>query len=88
MPADAIHDGGMTPRAAVAVLRALLQPGDVVLIKGRLGQKLDRVRMLLAGDRVGCDIALCDLTIPCVDCPALREGWGTRSMVLRQGLDP
>ena len=88
MPAAAIHDGGANPQQAVAALRALLQPGDVVLIKGRRGQKLDRVRLLLQGVRVGCDVGLCDLGALCVECPMLAAGWGARQMIMQRGLDP
>lgn len=88
MQASAIHDGGNSPQQAVAALRALLQPGDVVLIKGRKGQALDRVRLLLQGDRVGCEVGLCDVGLSCAQCPALSAGWGTRRMVLRRGLTP
>lgn len=88
MPAAAIHDGGNGPRQAAAALRALLQPGDVVLVKGRKGQALDRVRLILQGDRVECDVGLCDVGLPCVRCPVLAAGWGARRMVLRRGLTP
>ncbi|MGH8851177.1 MAG: hypothetical protein ACREYD_09290 [Casimicrobiaceae bacterium] len=47
MPRAAVADGGRTVHQAAAVLQKMLQPGDVVLLKGRRPQKLDRVRMLL-----------------------------------------
>lgn len=77
-----IHDGGNAPQRAAGVLRALLRPGDVVLVKARRGQKLDRVRLLLQGRTVGCDIALCDLQDPCVECPMCASGWGSHRAVL------
>jgi len=87
MPDGAIHDGGTTPQQAAAVLRTLLGPGDVVLIKGRRGQMLDRVRLLLQGERVGCAVTYCDLRgLPCVACPMRAAGWGTRRMVVRRGV--
>jgi UDP-N-acetylmuramoyl-tripeptide--D-alanyl-D-alanine ligase len=86
MPATAVHDGGSRPQQAAAVLADLLQPGDVVLVKGSRGQMLDRVRLILEGRRVGCDIDLCDQrSIRCVECPMLEEGWGTRRMIVRAG---
>ena len=80
MPAAAIHDGGKTPQQAVAVLRALFRAGDVVLIKGRRGQAMDRVRLLLQGERVGCDLSLCDLPGTCATCPMLATGLGRAAL--------
>jgi UDP-N-acetylmuramoyl-tripeptide--D-alanyl-D-alanine ligase len=86
MPATAVHDGGSRPQQAAAVLSGLLQPGDVVLVKGSRGQMLDRVRLILEGRRVGCDIDLCDQrSMRCVECPMLEAGWGARRMIVRAG---
>ena len=68
------------------MLRELLRPGDVVLVKGRRGQKLDRVRLLLEGRTVGCDLALCDLQDPCVGCPMCTTGWSGHRAVLPSDL--
>jgi UDP-N-acetylmuramoyl-tripeptide--D-alanyl-D-alanine ligase len=77
MPREAIVDTGRTVQEAAARLRAMLRPGDVVLMKGRRGQKLDRVRLMLEGREVGCSIKLCEIrTMECVDCPMLERGWG------------
>lgn len=86
MNAGAIHDGGLTPQQTVVVLRELLRPGDAILLKGRRGQKLDRVRLLLAGAPVGCDVALCDLQVACTDCPMRERGWHGRPRVLERDL--
>lgn len=86
LPDDAIHDGGRTPQRTVAVLRALLRPGDAVLLKGRRGQKLDRVRLLLAGATVDCDVPLCDLQVYCADCPMRERGWHGRPRVVERDL--
>lgn len=76
MPKSAIIDGGRTPRQVATALAALLEPGDVVLIKGRGSQKLDRVRLILQGRRVNCDIVHCNLnTVNCERCPMLERGW-------------
>jgi len=83
MAKAAIIDGGRTPQQAVKVLRKLLQPGDVMLIKGRDTQKLDRVRLILQGRRVMCDIRFCNLRMmDCENCPMLETGWGDHRPIM------
>lgn len=83
MPPECIHDGGRNPQQAAAVLRRLLQPGDVVLIKGRDTQALDRVRLILQGGRVGCNISFCSVgQLNCATCPMLEPGWGTHRVIM------
>ena len=83
MPACAIHDGGRDVLSAAAALRTLLEPGDVVLVKGRGSQRFERIRLLLAGRRVGCDIPTCKVHVrPCSDCGMLERGWRGRKVVL------
>jgi UDP-N-acetylmuramyl pentapeptide synthase len=74
MPRAAIIDGGRTPRQVADALSELLRPGDVVLIKGRASQMLDRVRLILEGRRVTCDIRFCPLrTGECEGCAMLER---------------
>ena len=83
MPNTAITNSGRTVHDAAAVLQKKLQPGDVLLIKGRRPQKLDRVRIILQGRRVRCDIPFCDIrTMECEDCPMLERGWGTHRVIM------
>ena len=85
MPSSCIIDGGRTPRQAAEALVKLVQPGDVVLIKGRNAQMLDRVRLILEGRRVGCDIRFCNVrTLDCVHCPMLKEGWDAHRIIMRE----
>ena len=82
MAAADIADAGRTPRQAADKLAAILEPGDVVLIKGRDTQQLDRVRLILEGRTVGCDIRMCHMrTIVCDQCPMLERGWGTHRVI-------
>ena len=59
----------------VEILQRDLKPGDVVLIKGRDTQKLERVAFSLMGRKVSCDISFCDLKVRCARCPMLERGW-------------
>jgi len=61
---------------AAELLRAQLQPGDVLLIKGRYEQHLERIALSLMGRNVLCDIKLCRIKrSTCADCPMLERGW-------------
>ena len=76
MPRTAVTSAGRTARDAAEALSQVLHPGDVLLIKGRGPEKLDRVRLILQGRRVGCDIRYCSLrTQECEQCPMLERGW-------------
>ena len=83
MPSQAIVDGGRTPREAAHALAQIIQPGDVVLIKGHRNQRLDRTRMILHGHRVECDIGFCDMrAIDCEDCAMLETGWAKHRVIM------
>ncbi|HEX7009672.1 MAG TPA: Mur ligase family protein [Phycisphaeraceae bacterium] len=59
---------------AVDRLRGGIGDGDVVLIKGRGTQKLQRVGLVLAGQTVRCTLRACPLKlIECEDCRLLRR---------------
>lgn len=82
MDAARIVAAGDTPGAVAARLAALLEPGDVVLVKGRDTQRLARVCLILLGRTVGCEIRSCHLrTITCDECPMLERGWGAHRVV-------
>lgn len=79
MPSAWTVDAGRSPRRAAELLAATIEPGDVVLVKGRDTQKLDRVRLILSGRDVRCDIAFCNVrTVQCESCPMLERGWNAR----------
>lgn len=57
------------------IVLADLGEGDVVLVKGRDSQKLDRVSLMLAGRRVRCARTHCGIRMPrCSACPMLEQG--------------
>jgi hypothetical protein len=73
---ERILRAGESTRAATELLRAAdLGPGDVVLIKGRSTQRLDRVSLSLLGRPVRCNISLCQAHLSCGECPMLERGW-------------
>lgn len=83
MSRTAVTDAGRTAQQAAEALSKLLLPGDVLLIKGRGPEKLDRVRLILEGRQVGCDIRYCSFrTIECEDCPMLERGWGRHRVIM------
>ena len=70
-----VNAGNLVIKAAEA-LKNDLGPGDVVLIKGRDTQRLDRVACALAGHHVRCTIQQCRLKHHrCHECPMLESGW-------------
>jgi UDP-N-acetylmuramoyl-tripeptide--D-alanyl-D-alanine ligase len=61
---------------AAAALRAELAPGTVILVKGSHRQKLGRIRFLLQGETVRCDLRACPRTgLSCRLCPHLSKGF-------------
>jgi UDP-N-acetylmuramyl pentapeptide synthase len=75
LPRNALINAQRNVFKAVEVLRKSLGPGDVVLIKGRTTQRLERVAFALAGRKVRCDISFCDEKMRCEHCPMLEQGW-------------
>jgi UDP-N-acetylmuramoyl-tripeptide--D-alanyl-D-alanine ligase len=73
---SAVLYAGHSALRAVEILRQQLQPGDVVLLKGRYEQHLERIALSLMGRNVQCDIKLCRIKRSvCADCPMLERGW-------------
>lgn len=83
MPRTSVTNAGSTARDAAEALSQLLLPGDVLLIKGRGPEKLDRVRLILEGRQVGCNIRYCSLrTQECEQCPMLERGWEGHRVIM------
>jgi UDP-N-acetylmuramoyl-tripeptide--D-alanyl-D-alanine ligase len=80
---------GMDLMRAVEIVRAELQPGDVVLVKGRHRERLDRISLALTGRTVGCKLHWCDLnTQSCGTCPMLERGWYKPGQAGAESLPP
>lgn len=58
-------------KATADALRELLKEGDVVLVKGRDTEKMDRVALALLGRDVRCRRKFCNLPWRCDGCPQL-----------------
>ena len=64
-----------TVAAAADLLRAELQPEDIVLLKGRGEQKLSRIALALSHVKVGCHLEFCPFeNVLCQACPKLGVG--------------
>jgi UDP-N-acetylmuramoyl-tripeptide--D-alanyl-D-alanine ligase len=78
-PADRIHQSAPGILDAISTVRGLLRPGDTVLLKGRIPQKLDRLILALQGRTVVCNLEIC--STPgwyCQDCEMLETGFKDR----------
>ncbi len=78
LPREQIVNAGHGVRRALEVLRQDLEAGDVVLIKGRDTQRLDRISLALVGREVRCEREFCRLRMPCDDCNLLSVGRNPR----------
>ncbi len=66
----------------IELLRSEVKAGDVLLLKGREGQRLERIAFALQGRAVKCDLGACDAkSTSCDNCPVLGEGWAGRKIV-------
>jgi UDP-N-acetylmuramyl pentapeptide synthase len=79
-----LKQGGLSPEA-IHVVRDVreatsqlsdLGEGDIVLLKGRRVQRLERVILALQGHDVRCRVAACPFkNVACNTCPLLARGW-------------
>jgi UDP-N-acetylmuramoyl-tripeptide--D-alanyl-D-alanine ligase len=76
LPAEAVSDCAKDIFKAAEFLREFLEPGDVVLLKGRFEQRLQRIALSLQGRNVRCKVSSCHIMgLHCESCPALGKGW-------------
>lgn len=82
MPGGALHTVKPGVQAAIAALRGLMRPGDTILVKGRLYQRLERIALALQGETVNCDLAHCGMVLMrCATCPMRAAGWGEQRVL-------
>jgi UDP-N-acetylmuramoyl-tripeptide--D-alanyl-D-alanine ligase len=58
-PMSAVIDAKRSARVATEAVQRIARPGDVVLIKGKDIQRLERIAYALMGETVHCDLAYC-----------------------------
>lgn len=79
LPRDRFLHAGPGVHDAIELLRRELRPGDLLLLKGRSTQCLQRVALALMGRTVRCAIVHCRLNHrTCDDCPLLGRRWLSR----------
>lgn len=58
----------------IAHLRGMILPGDVILVKGRNTQRLQRVVLALRQQKVTCPVKVCNVKVhSCDECPMLDK---------------
>lgn len=82
MSRDALINARRSVSRAAYVVQQNLRPGDVVLIKGRDNQRLERIALSLLGRKVSCDISFCQAEVRCAHCPMLERGWNGLKVVI------
>ncbi len=76
MPKGAVIHSGRHWHEAYRTLQQDLSAGDVLLIKGRRTQRLDRITLALQGRSVKCHVQQCKSSVKaCSRCPMLVRGW-------------
>ena len=76
MPRERIMKFHNDLRQAAEVLRNTLQPGDVLVVKGRLDDHLERITLALSGRKIRCWRTECrSRAYRCGNCPMLEKGW-------------
>jgi UDP-N-acetylmuramoyl-tripeptide--D-alanyl-D-alanine ligase len=76
MPRERIFKFHNDLRQAIETLKTTLQPGDVLVVKGRLDDHLERITLALSGQKIGCWRTECkSRAYRCGNCPMLEKGW-------------
>ncbi len=79
---EKIFDAGNSVMSAITYLGTFLKSGDIVFIKGRDTQRLERISLALMGRNVKCAIQSCDARPHrCDTCPMLETGWKSKVVI-------
>lgn len=78
-----VNHAGRDWHASYRLLAGELRSGDVVLLKGRRTQRLERLLLALQGVEVRCRVAACKCSVrTCRPCPMLKSGWEGRQVTV------
>jgi len=81
LPSSSLVDVGGSFLEAIDALRQDLGLGDVILIKGRDTQRLDRITLSLTGRTINCNVTFCNTKAArCGHCPMLERGWKGKTL--------
>jgi len=82
MPRERLVNAGKSVLEAARLLGETMREGDLVLIKGRDTQRLERISCVLVGRAVRCNLDFCPSRITSCDCcPMLERGWEGRRRI-------
>jgi UDP-N-acetylmuramyl pentapeptide synthase len=73
LPREAIRNLRNLPHAIADFLAGKLRPDDLILLKGRSTQHLERVALILSGKEVTCSAQTCFWRHDCATCPLLAR---------------
>lgn len=74
MPTSRVHTA-RTVQEAAQQLQKFGRPGDLVYLKGSLMRHMERIRLILAGLTVGCEVISCPFYHQCTACDFLESGY-------------
>lgn len=60
---------------ASQILKNILKKNDLLYLKGSLLRHIERVPMILNGEKVGCSVIICPFYVHCSKCKYLRSGY-------------
>lgn len=85
MTKERVVYAGRSSRRAAELVQEDLRAGDIVLIKGRSMQQLERVAFHLTGRPMPCDIGACGLKSGCAECPLTARAVRRAQAKVRSG---
>ncbi len=63
-----------TPQEAIQIIQSIANTGDILYLKASRLRHFERVKLLLAGEKVGCTVESCEFYHSCSECEFLITG--------------